>query len=384
MRLAYPVLWSRPNRQACQEQTVNTAAALARQGVTVTLIVPRGPGDPALCAEEMRGWCDVRGDFRLVQRPSRWSGERLVPSLAWLRQAFRDPEVQRADCLYSRAPAMLAAGGFSPRPFATDLYRAWPDELPMLRPLFRRTATRRHCLGLILHSEYAARSYLAAGVPADRLLVAHNGADMDRMLPRIGKAEARRRLGLASDRPIAVYAGRINARKGLDQLFALADLRPGVRFLLVGAEGDGPIEAEAARRANIALAPWQAPADLPAYLEAADLLLIPASTAPLERFGTSVLPIKTLAYLAAGRPILAPQSPDTAGLLVDGVNALLVEPDRPEKAAEALDRILSEPGLASALGEGAAQSAIGRSWDARAASIARFLEARLGAAHASV
>jgi glycosyltransferase involved in cell wall biosynthesis len=312
LRLAYPVLWSRLGREASQEQTVSTAAALARHGVEVTLVLPRGPADPPLDSDAVRASFGVRGDFGLVQRPSRWGGEHAVRSTLWMRQLLRDPLIARADLLYSRAPVMLAWPGPYPLPFATDLYRPWPDDWPWLRPFVRRTAARRECLGYVVHSAYAAQSYARAGVPAEKLLVAHNGHDPDRMLPRLGKAEARRQLGLPAERPIAVYAGRLNAHKGLDQLLALADLRPQTLFLLVGSEGAGPIEAAGEARANVEIVPWQPPGSLPPYLYAADLLLIPASTAPLERFGTCVLPMKTFFYLAAGRPVLAPGSPDTA------------------------------------------------------------------------
>jgi glycosyltransferase involved in cell wall biosynthesis len=110
-------------------------------------------------------------------------------------------------------------------------------------------------------------------------------------------------LGLPADRPIAVYAGRINAEKGLDQILDLAAMRPEVLFLLVGSEGDGPIEREAAGRGNVRILPWAEPASLPAWLQAADVLLIPPSRAPLQRFRNCVLPMKLFAYLAAGRPI---------------------------------------------------------------------------------
>src|ERR1700760_3858052 len=76
------------------------------------------------------------------------------------------------------------------------------------------------------------------------------------------------------------------------------------------------------------------PETLPPYLFAADILIIPPSRAPLDRFGDCVLPLKTFAYLAAGRAILAPRSPDTAELLRDGETALLVPPDDSEAAAE--------------------------------------------------
>jgi len=78
MRLIYPLMWARPDRKADREQSIATAAALARSGVEVTLVLPRGEGDPALDADALRAWFDVEGDFRLVQRPSRWQGEALV------------------------------------------------------------------------------------------------------------------------------------------------------------------------------------------------------------------------------------------------------------------------------------------------------------------
>lgn len=380
MRIAYPVLWSRLGRAASQEQTVSTVAALARRGLEVTLVLPRGPADPPLDAGAVRAQFGVRGDFALVQRPSRWAGENAVRSTLWMRQLLADDVLAGADLLYSRVPVMLAWPGPYPLPFATDLYRPWPDDWPWLRPFVRRAAARRECLGYVLHSAYAAGSYARAGVPAEKILVAHNGHDPERMLPRLGKSEARDRLGLPVGRSIAAYAGRINGRKGLGQLLALAELRPETLFLLIGSEGPGPVEAAAAARANVRIVPWQEPAALPAWLYAADLLLIPAASAPLERHGTCVLPMKTFLYLAAGRPILAPAAPDTAELLEDGVNALLVAPDRPEAAAAALDRILADPALAARLGEAGARTAAALTWDARAARIAAFLDERLAAA----
>ena len=372
MRLVYPLLWSRPDRKADRAQSVSTAAALARRGVEVTLMLPRGRGDARLTADELRAYFAVEGDFRVVQRESRWAGEALGRSLMWLRQVFRDPLLGEADLLYSRIPAMLGMGGRAPLPFAGDHYRPWPDDWPWIRPLVRRTARRPRCLGLILHSHYASDAYRRAGVPEDKLLVAHNGAD-----PQPAGESAP---GLADGRPVALYAGRLNAQKGLDQILALADLRPGVSFVLVGSESHGPIEAAAARRANVRIVPWQAPADLPAWLGAADVLLIPPSRAPLEQFRNCVLPLKLFAYLAAGRPILAPLMRDTAELLTDGENALLVPPGEPELAARALDRLLGEPALAARLAAGALSQASELTWDRRAEKIEAFLETRLSRA----
>jgi glycosyltransferase involved in cell wall biosynthesis len=379
MRIVYPLLWSRPGRQACREQSMNTVAALARRGHEVTLLMPRGADDPAVDPDNLRAYFDVEGDFRVVQRASPWAGESLARSLMWLRRVRRDPVLRGADLLYSRIPAMLALGGLSPLPFATDHYRSWPDDLPAIRLLFRATARHRRCLGIVTHSDFAAESYRRIGVDPERLLVAHNGAEPRRMGAMIDKTEARARLGLPRDRAIAAYAGRLNALKGLDQLFALAARRPDILFLLIGSEGRGPVEEKAAERHNVQVIGWQAPNALPAWLSAADVLLIPPSRAPLERHRNCVLPLKLFAYLAAGRPILAPVAPDTAELLRDGENALLVPPDRPDLAAAALDRILAEPALTDRLSGNAKLLSEGLTWDARAARIAAFLQARLDA-----
>lgn len=384
MKLIYPVLWSRLSREAQCEQTVSTAAALSRQGVSVTLLAPRRSGDPELDGESVRAYFDVRGDFKVIQRPWSWVSPQAVPSTLWLRRALRDPEVRSADVLLSRIPAMLAAGRACPIPFVTDHYRPWPDHLPILRPLIRATAKAPHCLGTVLHSEFATDSYLRCGVPTEKLLVAHNGADLDRFEPRLTRAEARRTLGLDPERPVVVYAGRVNASKGLDQVLALAALRPEVSFLLVGSEGDGPVERAARKLANVRVIGWQKPRDLSPYLFAADVLVVPPSRAPLERFGNCVLPIKLFAYFAAERPILAPQSADTAGFLRHGENAWLVPPEQPQLAAEALDRLLADASLTAALGASALAEARLRSWDRRAEVLLRFVRTRLGRLAADV
>jgi len=378
MRLVYPLLWSRPDRKACREQTIGTAAALARRGVEVTLLMPQGAGDPDLTAGDLRAWFGVEGDFRLVQRPSPWAGEALARTLMWLRRVFRDPELVGADLLYSRIPAMMMMGRRAPLPFATDHYRPWPDDVPAIRPLIRRTSRAPGCLGFILHSAYAAAAYARAGIDPAKLLVAHNGAEPGRVGAPVAREAARSALGLPAGRFIALYAGRINEAKGLDQILALAPLRPDILFVLVGSEGPGPIEAAAAALANVRIVPWQAPADLPAWLHAADALLIPPSRAPLEHYRNCVLPLKLFSYLAAGRPILAPRAPDTAELLTDGDNALLVPPGNPLAAAGALDR-LRDPALSARLGANALAYARDLTWDSRAAKVADFLEARLSA-----
>lgn len=377
LRILYPVTWPVPTRRASDEQSVNTVAALARQGHAVTLVLPRRRGDAKLDAPAIREYFRVAGDFRVAQRPARWTGDNFAAAALWLRSLFRDQRIHEHDLLLTRIPPMLVMGAGSPLPFTFDHYRRWPDDLPWLRPLIRRTARQGRCAGIIVHSGYAADSYRRWGVGEEKLLVAHNGFPPELLGAALELDAAREAVGLTRDRPTAVYAGRVNGRKGLDQLLALAGLRPAVHFVLVGSEGEGAIEQAARSLANVTVVGWQAPDRLAPWLRAADVLIIPASAEPRERYRDCVMPMKVFAYLAAGRPILAPMAPDTAELLEHEVNALLVPPGEPAATAAGLDRLLADRALARRLGEAGMDQARDHSWDSRGLLISGFLERRL-------
>jgi glycosyltransferase involved in cell wall biosynthesis len=75
--------------------------------------------------------------------------------------------------------------------------------------------------------------------------------------------------------------------------------------------------------------------------------------------------MKMFEYLAAGRPILASTLPVLGEVLADGVNALLLPHDRPERWAEALARLAAEPELAATLAARARRDASGYTWEER-------------------
>jgi glycosyltransferase involved in cell wall biosynthesis len=376
IRILYPVLWARPDRKACRLQTMSTVAALSRRGHEITVLLPRGRDDPEVTATELKEYYGVDGDFIVQQQSSRWEGDALVRTVLWLRQCVRSCPHEEFDIFYSRIPAMIGLGGMSPLPFVTDHYKPWPDVYPAIRPLVRRTARSPRCLGFILHSHFAASSYLQAGIDANQLLVAHNGVDAV-PVQRPDRAEARKTLDLPPDRRIVAYAGRVNASKGLDQVLELAARMPQVMFLIIGSEGEGLVEREAIKHSNVRIVPWQTKTTLPVWLAAADVLVIPPSLDPLNVFGNCVLPIKLFDYLAAGRPILAPVSPDTSELLVHGKNAFLVPPAQPEASVAALQALFNDSALSSLIADGAIELARGCTWEARAERIEAFLNQRL-------
>jgi glycosyltransferase involved in cell wall biosynthesis len=196
-------------------------------------------------------------------------------------------------------------------------------------------------------------------------------------------AAARASLGLPAGRPLVVYAGHADRRKGLDVLIRMAARVPAADFLVVGAtpESHDASKLVAAARAqgvgNFSVRPWVPPAEVGTYLYAADCLIVPPTNDPLQPFRRTVLPMKVFTYLAAGRPILAPRSPDIEEVLTDGHTALLVNAGDPDGAAAALERLLQDPALCQRLAEQARHAATAYTWRARAQKIVSFLEGRI-------
>ncbi len=375
MKIAYVFDRPLPARETDSEQALQTLAAFARQGAEVRLVLPAQRN--ARSARELSEHYQVQGEFELVYVPTpfeRWP----TPRKWWhAARAAQLPAVRSAELIYTRNFPTLFALARGTQPFAYETYRPWPDQFPVLRPPFRAALQSRLCLGAVLHSQLASDCYERLGVERERLLVAHNGHDPARFDAPPPRAELRAQLGLPGERPLVVYTGHINLTKGLDTVFQLARRLPEALFLLVGSEGRGAVEVLARKHPNIQFVPWQPFETVTRYLLAADVLLQPPSGLPLRFIGNTVLPMKIFLYLAAGRPIVAPDLPDLREVLQHGVNALLVPTGDPEAAASAVGRLLAEPALAQRLAAAARQTAAGLTWDARARKVLSFLQRRL-------
>ncbi len=158
--------------------------------------------------------------------------------------------------------------------------------------------------------------------------------------------------------PIAGFIGNITAYKlDLPLIAAVAAERPAWSFVLIGPVGRGDPSTDIARLAelpNIRLLGPRPYADLPGYVKAFDVCLIPFQQNESTR-GT--LPMKFFEYLAAGKPVVATDLP----ALAEFQGQFRVARTAPEFAA-ALDAALAE---GAECGEARARFASRYSWDAR-------------------
>lgn len=354
-----------PSAEADAEVFFTTARYLARRWnaalhlpVRLSEPLPEGLGLPLICAVAPAEPPALR-HFAC--------GATLV-----LRKAFR-----KADFIYTRnlwvAWMAVHCGGR----VVFDHYRPWPDQIPPLQRWIYRLMNHPRFVVNICHSDYTASRYRALGIPQHKLVCIHNGFEPTRLEPRLSAEEAKTALGLPVDRKTVVYTGRINHKKGLQPVLEAARLLPALNFVLVGSYGEGPIEAQARDIPNVTIVPFQKGSALARYIFAADVLLIPPSLGPLQRFGSTVLPLKLFLYLAAGRPIVAGNTLDVREILKDGENALLCTPDDPADLAKVLKRVTEDDALASRLAACAQAQSLDLTWEARETRIDKLVRERL-------
>ncbi|MGI9626994.1 MAG: glycosyltransferase [Longimicrobiales bacterium] len=349
-------------------------SALSRRDLDITLCIPKL--GPVLDGPAIRQFYHTSGAFA-VHHYAPLKHPRVAQKIFAAFRVSSSRLARQADVLYTRnlPIAALAVGRGLPTLF--ESYRPWPDQYPVLTPIIRRMTRAPSFIGGVFHSELARDSHTRAGAPPERLLVAHNGYEPARMAPVLSKGQARETLAIDKDRPTVVYTGRVATGKGLETVLRVAQECPDVRFVLVGATGTNPLEGSFEASANVSFAPWQPYDKVSRWLYAADVLIVPPSSAPLEEHGHTVLPMKLFSYLAAGRPILAPSTPDIGELLINGKNAVLVAPGDTPGAAQSLKTLLADPTLQERLSKGALKTAAALTWDARAARIHEFLIQRL-------
>lgn len=171
--------------------------------------------------------------------------------------------------------------------------------------------------------------------------------------------------------PVVGFVGSINERTDLRLLEAIADR--GRSLLLVGPKSPRfePRRFDALLRRRhvrwVGLKPAQA---LPAYLRVMDVGIVPYRD---SRFNRGSFPLKTLEYLAAGRPVVATDLPGIRSLATD-----LICIAQPASFADAVDRQLALPRTAGLLARRQAFAA-SHSWANRAADILELITGGLAA-----
>jgi glycosyltransferase involved in cell wall biosynthesis len=284
---------------------------------------------------------------------------------------------KRYDLIYSRNKFAVLLAFFFGKKTMFETYRRLGDESPKTMRWFAKRAKNDRFVGMVLHSNVSKESMLRAGFPAVKLLVLHNGVDSSDMLPILSKAAARQKLNLDLNAKYVVYTGNMQKNKCIESLVDIAAYLPETTFLLVGGKPEDIARLTAyceAKNANNVMLVERLPInEVSPYLYAADALIIPPVSAPMEKFGRTVLPFKLFPYLAAGRPIVAPNLADMRELIQHGENGILVNPDDAKQNAEAIRALFFDEKMQEKLAANASETSRSLTWEARALKFKNWL-----------
>ncbi len=224
-------------------------------------------------------------------------------------------------------------------------------ELERSGPIWLRTARRRFAWllirsfdAMIAYSSKAKNDYIAAGVPCDRVFIAHNSIDnseSETYLAELGVKldwvpSWKDSLNLMPDLPIVLFVGRLIPQKRVDLLIrACGPLFESCQLLVVG---DGPLRAELELQARafdkrIRFVGHQAGESLARSFIGSDIFVLPGAG------GLAVH--QAMSY---GKPIIVSFGDGTeADLVREGQNGYFFQPGNEEDLRAKIALLLSDP-----------------------------------------
>ena len=214
------------------------------------------------------------------------------------------------------------------------------SQFPRRRALIRTALERASRIIAVSQALKDAAQQLGAD-PA-KIHVIPNGVDTSVFFPR-DRQEARRALGWPAGRRALLFVGRLSRVKGLDLLVdALALVRERGLSLHGHIVGDGELRPELERTIarhqlqNAAtLHGWVAPADLPRWYSAADVVCLPSFS--------EGCPNVVVEAMACGTPVVATAVGGVPDLIHEQVNGLLIREHSAAAVADALEQACARP-----------------------------------------
>jgi colanic acid biosynthesis glycosyl transferase WcaI len=369
-----------PETAATGRRAEDLAEALADRGHEVTVITGR-PNHPStvgrLLCQNVPDSESVPEGYQVVRVPVFRSADcralKRVLNYAtfMLAAAWAGVKRSRPDAIIAISPlptgfAALLIHWWHCSPLVFDLQDIWPDSaravgvmneglaIRLLRKLERllyRCSER-----VVVISEGFRRYLVELGVPAERVVVIHNGADTQRFGP--ARAEARlREAGPLRRRFVVGYIGNHGLAQGLDTVLDAArslSAEPAT-FVLIG-EGVDKAGLQAAARAagpaNVWFLRGVPRRRVPGLLAACDALLVILRDDPLFQI---TIPSKLYEYMAAGKPILCSVGGEAAALVAEAGCGIAVRPGDASALAQGVVQLMSDPPGSRKLGEAGAR-----------------------------
>ncbi len=316
-------------------------------------VVARRPGAYAVTV-----WKEVgRAFVRFLQRPDRDRRRGLAKRLrrmawaGWVAAEVHRRGIRHLHAHYCAEPLRVAelvrkleGVTYSFAGHAKDLYMAPPQRLR------RRLRRAEFAVACHRHGEATLRQ-LAGPQLADKVVRIPHGLDTGLFRPAGGKR----------DPSLILAVGRLTPKKGFDTLIrACARLLAEGRDVRCEIYGEGALKGELATLTEelglvnrVRIRSFRAQEELPALYRRAAVVALPCRE--LTDGNRDGVPNVVLEAMACGAPVVASRAAGIPEAIRHGENGLLVPSDDDRALAEAVGRLLGDPGLAAGLGRAAAE-----------------------------
>lgn len=241
------------------------------------------------------------------------------------------------------------------------------------KKMFKSFKDSDNLLKVTANSGGLANMYIKEGLNKEKLIVSHNGVEIERFQTDASISDLRRELGLPADVKIVCYCGNTYSGRGIEMLIEAALKYKDLIFLIVGGLEDDnkryEFMAGERRLKNFLIKGFVPHTEVPKYLKASDVLVIPYSSGMTIKGGTIATeftsPMKLFEYMAAGKPIVSSALPTITEILEDGKTAALFEADNFGSFCEKLDLVLSNSDYSKTLSENVSSQVLNYTWEAR-------------------
>ena len=227
----------------------------------------------------------------------------------------------------------------------------------------------RHVDRVLANSDFTRQQVLDMGVSADRVILISPGVDTDVFRPGLPCADLRASLGLGPDSRLILSVGRLQPRKGFDQVIkALPGLREAgidAHYAMIGIGEDrdrlDALVAQLGVGTYVHFLGHVDPADLPRWYNACDVFAMPNREVEGDTEGFGIVYLEAA---ACGKPAVAGLAGGTGNAVVDGVTGLRIDGADQAQVREALTALLSDRARAAQLGQNGFERTVRDfSWD---------------------
>lgn len=369
MRLLYITNARMPTEKAHGWQIVKMCQAFANTGANIELFVPRRRN---IIKQDAFNYYGINKNFKIRYLPCLdlvtygRLGFYIQVATFTLSGLFIGP-FKKSDVIYSRDEVL----SFVMSIFRKNVYYEMHDYPRSHRWLYRGLFRR---VEKIVSTNQIKKDRLIKefGVPEEKVAVQPNGIDLS-AFENDQTSEVRESLQLPADRKIISYVGKYKTfgqGKGVQEMIgAFSKLQNSAFLLLVGINQDEEAEVESllqessVSRGTYRIVPHVSHAEIPAYLQASDALIM--NYPNTEHYSQFMSPIKMFEYMASGTPIVATDLPSVREILNEN-NAVLVEPDNSQALAEGISRALNDEAFAQKIAAQAREDVKKYDWNKRA------------------